>query len=365
MKICLLIVWSWLLGSGTLAAQSVLMMHRPLAGDFAVQPLWNYHQDTAAFTGSAEIWGVVHCAACASTEQPSIEMSWQHADQPAQIISFVLQPLSLASANWHPSLQLGLSSLLQSAHWYAFRLNPQPAVQTGYDGVNLGQVFYEAAQSNTRQLFRYKILAGQQEKHLAINFGQDKAPWKAWWPRYLHYKNLVEQLDNLAMMQDAQKAKCAPYGYSQIENWATQATGIQKELENSDLELFKAVETLKIITEDLPAPLSPFLKRQLHALLRLDISILEAADIAQRTLLLKRKASLLKELSLYPSLQPILKQYNNATGGAVQQQRQLTAQEQALGRVAKQLDPYRSIYNRIQKLQQRMDYLNQQLSSFE
>ncbi len=365
MKVCSLLLLCCLLLSNKSWSQSVLLLHRPLDGNFAVEPLWNYHKDTAAFTGSAEIWGIVYCADCDSSLAPSVEISLQHADEPMQIVAFALKPLSLATATWHPSLQLGLPALLQSPNWYAFRLNPAPAVRTGYDGVNFGHVFYEAAQSSERQLFRYKVLAGKEEKLLTINFGQDKAPWEKIWPTYLHYKGLVEKVDNLEMMQDAAKAQCAPFGFSQVQTWAIQAQGFRTDLVGSDLELFKAVETLKILTETAPSTIRPNLKRQLHALLRLDVSILEAADIAARTELLKRKASLLKELSLYPSLQPILKQYNNATGSAVQQQRQQEAQEQALQRVTKQLEPYRSIYTRIEHLQERLDYLEQQLSSFD
>lgn len=365
MKASLLLLLCTICLSKSTWAQSVLLMHRPLEGNYAVEPLWNYHQDTAAFTGSAEIWGVVYCADCNSLEKPSVEISLQHAAEPVQIVSFSLKPLALAAANWHSSLQLALPTLLNSPNWYAFRLNPAPTVTTGYDGVNFGAVFYEAAQTQERQLFRYKVLAGEEEKLLTVNFGQHKEPWEAIWPRYLHYKGLVEQVDNLEMMQDAAKAKCAPFGFDQINTWATQAQGIESELVSSDLELFKAVETLKVLTENLPATIRPNLKRQLHALLRLDVSILQTSDIAISTKLLKRKASLLKELSLYPSLQPVLKQYNNATGAAVQEQRQQEAQEQALQRVGKQLEPYQSIYNRIQELQKRLAYLEQQLSSFE
>ncbi|MGH1336428.1 MAG: hypothetical protein ACRBFS_09900 [Aureispira sp.] len=360
---CLLFV-CWLLVQESTWAQSVILLHRPLEGNYAVEPLWNYHQDTAAFTGSAEIWGLVYCA-CASIEQPSIELSLQQGDAPLQIVSFVLEPFAVASANWHPSLKRSLPTLFNSTNWYTFQVHPTPTVKSGYDGVNFGTVFYEAAQSSKRQLFRYKVLAGKKEKQLTINFGQAKEQWEAIWPKYLHYKGLVDQVDNLERTQEATKAKCAPYGYTQINTWAIQAQGFETDLVTSDLELFKAVETLKIITEDLPATIRPNLKRQLHALLRLDVGILEASGISQRTALLQQKASLLKELSLYPSLQPILKQYNNATGPAVQQQRQQEAQEQALQRVAKQLAPYQSTYTRIQQLQKRLDYLEQQLSSFD
>lgn len=364
MKACCLLLLCWLLVQKSTWAQSVILLHRPLEGDYAVEPLWNYHQDTAAFTGSAEIWGLVYCA-CDSKEQPSIEISMQQGDAPLQIISFALEPLAVAVANWHPSLKTGLPTLINSHNWYTFQLHPTPAVKSGYDGVNFGTIFYEAAQSSTKQLFRYKVLAGKQEKQFTVNFGQPKAQWEAIWPKYLHYKGLVEQVDNLERTQATAKEKCAPHGYAQVQTWATQAQGFQSDLVTSDLELFKAVETLKIITENLPTTIRPNLKRQLHALLRLDVHILEAANIAQRTTLLKQKASLLKELSLYPSLQPILKQYNNATGPAVQQQRQQEAQKQALQRVAKQLAPYQSTYSRIQQLQQRLDYLEQQLSSFD
>ena len=346
-------------------AQSVILIHRPLQGTYAVEPLWNYHQDTAAFTGTAEIWGLVYCKVCANTKQPSIELNIRHANQPLEIITFDLQPLSLTSTNWHPSLVRSLSGLIRSPHWYIFRVSPDPAVQTGYDGVRFGDVFYEAAQSSQRQLFSYEALAGKKEKVFTINFGQTKTPWEEIWPKYLHYRGLVEQVDNVQMMQDAAKAKCAPFGYNQISMWAAQIKGVQKDLVISDLELFKAVETLKIITENLPHTIRPNLKQQLHALLRLDVNILEAPDLAARTTLIQQKASLLKELSLYPSLQPILKQYNNATGSAVKQERQQAAQEQALQRVSKQLQPYKATYTRIQQLQQRLDYLEQQLSSFE
>jgi hypothetical protein len=365
MKTCYLLLFCYFWWNGSAQAQSVILLHRPLQGSYAVEPLWNYHQDTAAFTGTAEIWGLVYCKECANTEQPSIELNIRHANHPLEIITFALEPLSLASTNWHPSLVRSLSGLINSPHWYIFKLNPDPAVQTGYDGVRFGNVFYEPAQSSKRQLFHYHALASKKEKALTINFGQAKTPWEEIWPKYLHYKGLVEQVDNVQMMQDAAKAKCAPFGYTQISTWAAQISGFQKDLAISDLELFKAVETLKIITENLPNTIRPNLKRQLHALLRLDVNILEAPDLAARTKLLKQKASLLRELSLYPALQPILKQYNNATGAAVQQERQQTAQEQALQRVSKQLQPYKTTYSRIQQLQQRLDYLEHQLSSFD
>lgn len=365
MKACCLLLFCYFWWSSGVQAQSVILLHRPLQGTYAVEPLWNYHQDTAAFTGSAEIWGLVYCKACADAQQPSIELNIRHANQPLEIITFDLAPLSLTSMNWHPSLVRNLSGLIQSPHWYIFKVNPAPAVQTGYDGVRFGNVFYEAAQSSQQQLFSYKVLAGKKEKTLSINFGQAKESWEKIWPKYLHYKGLVEQVDHVQMMQDAAKAKCGPFGYTQISTWAEQIKGFQKDLVLSDLELFKAVETLKIITENLPHTIRPNLKRQLHALLRLDVHILEAPDLAARTTLIRQKASLLKELSLYPSLQPILKQYNNATGAAVTQERQQAAQEQALQRLSKQLHPYRTTYTRIQQLQQRLDYLEQQLSSFD
>ena len=364
MKASCLLFLCWFFYYHTTTAQSVVLLHTPFEGDYAMTPLWNYHQDTAAFTGSAEIWGLVYCD-CDSIEKPSVEISLQQANAPLQIVSFILKPLDLETANWHPSLRMGLPTLFHSPNWYTFQLSPSPSVQSGYDGVNFGKVFYEAAQSSQKQLFSYKVLAGKKEKLFTVNFGQPKEPWETIWPKYLHYKGLVEQVDNLEMMQAATKAKCAPFGYDQVHTWAQQAQGFQEDLIVSDLELFKAVETLKIITEDLPPTIRPVLKRQLHALLRLDVHILETEDIGTRTTLLQQKANLLKELSLYPSLEPILKQYNNATGSAVKQGRQQEAQEQALSRVSQQLEPYKSIYTRIQQLQERLDYLEQQLSSFD
>lgn len=364
MKVCSLFLLCWVFVQESTWAQSMILLHRPLEGDYAVEPLWNYHKDTAAFTGMAEIWGIVYCN-CDTINAPSIEVSLQHDNEPLQIVSFALKPLKLTTANWHPSLQLGLPTLLNSSNWYTFRLHPAPTVKSGYDGVNFGTVFYKAAQSSKRQLFRYKVLAGKKEKLLTINFGQVKETWEAIWPKYKHYKGLVEQVDNLEIMQATAKSQCVPHGYAQVSIWAKQIQDFQSELVVSDLELFKAVENLKIITEYLPENIRPTLKRKLHALLRLDVSILQAADIATRASLTEQKAALLKELSLYPSLHPILKKYNNATGTAVKQQRQQEAQEQALMRITKQLAPYKSIYSRIQQLQKRLDYLEYQLSSFD
>ena len=159
--------------------------------------------------------------------------------------------------------------------------------------------------------------------------------------------------------------QCRPYAFSQVSTWAAKAAGLQTDLAATDLDLFRVVENLKIVTEAIPNSISPYLKRELRALLLLDIALVEMPNGRDKTQKKQQKEDLLKQLYLYPELKGILDLYKNTTENVMIYKKTEEEQQKELQEVIKKYRPYKGIYNTYQDLQAELDLLKTDLQYFD
>ena len=249
----------------------------------------------------------------------------------------------------------------KSAQWYRFDLIPLGDLITAYDVVGLGRALKPSLEQSGWQVLKYRPLGSERHQHLRVQLQAQAPHWASFWTQYEHFESLAQQLEAVRRQQENLRRNCQPATFEQVLTWAEQQDQVRDKKTDADVQLMAAVEQLKIITETLPESTPSYLKRDLHALLRLDVALLEQPTPVQRERLLQRRADLLRQLSLYPSLKGALQAYTRASGSTARQERQQAMQTQALERVNQQLAPYRSLYQRHQMLQAKADYLHQQL----
>ena len=159
--------------------------------------------------------------------------------------------------------------------------------------------------------------------------------------------------------------QCTPPGFDQVTQWAHKTSGLQNDLVDSDLNIFQAVENLKIITEAIPDSVSKDLKRELRALLMMDIEILEMLPGEAKIERIRQKMDLVKQLSLYTELQPILKMYDELNGKAAGLKKTEREQEYELEQITKLYQPYADKYKAHVELQGELEQIDASLLKFD
>ena len=361
--------WFWL-GMGVfywsmVQGQSVILIPPLPTWSSTHTPLINYQSDTAYFNTPAVWQGLVYAdfPAGTSTEDQILELLLENKQGRQEMISVQLQAQRGADLlNWHPSLTKTLP-MIQGAHtpWYTFELAPNHHLRTAYDLVNLGRVLQPTVDATSWQDLTYRPLGSERQQHLRVKLDRKATPWAAFWQQYDHFEGLATQLEGIQLQQESLKRNCSPASFEQVQEWAAQQSNMRNEKITADVNLVVAVEQLKIITETLPESTPTYLKRDLHALLLLDIALLQQPKPAEKAHLLQRKADALRQLSLYPTLKKPLQAYTQTTAQTAQCERQQASRRAALQRIEQQFGPYRSLHQRYQMLEEKANYLDQQL----
>ncbi|BDS13936.1 hypothetical protein [Aureispira anguillae] len=342
-------------------SQQLLLVHRPFSQKEVTT--WRYGKDTVPFNSDDQIWGLVYLPNI-EQKKAKITLAIENDLGEKTIASFWLKKVLPNQLNWHSSIRKWQKHLLNSPHWYAFEITPQPAFVDAYNGVAFLEIIHQTAKENRSTRFTYNVEGKYTEHSCTINFTQQGA-FAPLWTKLTHYQQLIREKETLEQQQIGLVQQCQPHGFAQVQEWAHQASGLKTDLATSDLNIFKAVENLKIVTEAIPNSISPYLKRELRALFLLDLTILELPEGSDKTQKNRQKADLIKQLSLYPELQNILTQYTNSTGTANLYKKTEAEQKKVLQDIIKKYRPYQSIYNAHQKLQLELIELKALLVDFD
>lgn len=346
-----------LLLMGQLYAQEMLLVHAPFSEKDV--PTWRYSQDTAVFTSQTTIWGLFY--------QPlnkSCILKVKNAQGREETAEFIPRPLDLSQLNWHPYIKKTYRSFLESKDWYYIEITPSPSVLTAEDGVHFLEVIQDGVNRKQAMSLTYQMEGQQDWNTCILDFRKGQGYFEPLWEKLLHYQKLLAEKQNLEQEITTLKTQCEPHGFQKIEQWAGQLDGLTTDLKKSDINLFQAVENLKIVTEAIPDDIASPLKLKLHELLLLDIKILKVPQGASVASKRQRKADLLQQLSLYPELKDVLTQYQSLTGVAVNVKK--TEQEQAkeVQRIGKLYKPYKNIYETYWELSLLLGNLDAQLETF-
>ncbi len=344
--------------------QQLVLVHKPFSESNV--PNWRYSQDTVSFSTNTNIWGLIYLPN-AALDSPQITLIINNIHGDKKSARFDLQPLDPSQLNWHKQIKKWYQYLLKSPHWYYFEITPNPAVVNAQDGVAFLEVFMNAAEKSRQKpaLFTYHIEGDSNSNTCAIDFSSEQGFFEPLWEKLGRYQKIIANKKDIENQQNILLMKCEPAGFPQVTKWANETKGLQADLVESDLNIFQAVENIKIITEAIPDSISKTLKRELRNLLLLDLAILEMQNGSAKAQKIRQKTDLIKQLSLYPELKSILALYKDKTGLVFSSKQSEQEQEYKLQTISKAFLPYKSKYEEHVKLQAELDKLNAALVKFD
>ena len=282
---------------------------------------------------------------------------------------FLVSSIKPFELNWHKLIKRWYKNILDNPDWYYFEITPMPSVINAKAGVEfLSLINDEALRSsklNTTALLSYKIKEDTSFNTCSLDFRNNQGFFQALWKKLSHYQGLLSDKKRIETEKSELVKKCSKYGFEQVSQWAVQSEQLKEDLVTSDLNVFREVENLKIITESIPDSVSKDLKRLLRNLLILDIAILGNDDEGFRRQKNNQKKDLIKQLSLYPELQETLGVYiiqtTNSTSAKQKESQQASLFDDITGLYA----PFAPLYKNYKGLQIKLDDLILQLFHFD
>jgi uncharacterized protein involved in tolerance to divalent cations len=343
-------------------SQQLIFAHRPFSE--ANVSAWRYSMDTVVFSPTSSIIGLVNLPN-STQEQPVLNLVVENQLGERATASFKLLRFDPSQLRWNPSIKRLQGAILNNSNWYYFEITPIPAVINAYDGVAFLEVISPLAKNNKAVTLSYSVSGKYKSNVCTINFKQEQGFFKELWTKLDYYQTILKKKNSIEQQQVKLIEQCRPYTFSEISAWAAKAAGLQTNLAATDLDLFRVVENLKIVTEAIPKSISPHLKRELRALLLLDIAVVEMPEGHDKTQKMQQKADLLKQLYLYPELKGILDLYKNTTENVMVYKRTEQEQQKELQEMVKKYRPYQGIYTMYQDLQAELDLLKTDLQYFD
>jgi len=343
-------------------SQQLIFAHRPFSETKV--SAWRYSTDTVVFSSRSAIIGLVNLPNSVE-ETPSLDLVIENQLGKQATASFKLLRFDPSQLNWNTTIKRLQASVLNNSNWYYFEITPKPSVVDAYDGLAFLEVIYQLAKNNKAVTLTYKLSGKDESNVCIINLKEEQGIFKALWTKLDYYQNILKRKNSIEQQQANLIQQCRPYAFSEISSLAAKAAGLQTDLVATDLDLFKVVENLKIVTEAIPKSISPYLKRELRALLLLDIALVEMPKGRDKTQKTQQKDDLLKQLYLYPELKGILDLYKNTTDNVMIYKKTEQDQEKKLQEVIKKYRPYKAIYTTYQELQAELDLLKTDLQYFD
>lgn len=343
-------------------SQQLIFAHRPFSE--AKASAWRYSKDTVVFSPKATIIGLVNLPNLDQTN-PSLELEVENQSGERATASFNLVRFNPNELRWNAEIKRLQSAILTNPNWYYFEITPKPTVVDAYSGVAFLEVIQPIAKKNQAITLTYQLSGKSESNVCVINFRKEQGVFKELWTKLDYYQNMIQKKNSIEQQQANLVQQCRPYSFSEVSNWAAKATGLQNDLAGTDLDLFRVVENLKIVTEAIPESISPYLKRELRALLLLDVAIVEMPRGRDKTQKTQQKEDLLKQLYLYPELKSILDLYKNTTENVMLYKKTEQVQQKELQELIKKYRPYQGIYTTHQELQAELEVLKTDLQYFD
>ena len=343
-------------------SQQLIFAHRPFHD--AQISAWRYSQDTVVFSPEALIMGFVNLPH-ADAQNPELSIVIDNQSGKPITTTFRLVRFDPSKLRWNAEVKRLQKAILSNKNWYYFEITPKPAVTDAYNGVAFLGAIHQIAKNNKPVTLTYHISGKYESNVCTIDFSQQQGIFEALWVKLDYYQTLLKKKESIEQQQAKLVQQCRPYTFNEISKWAAKATGLKTNLAATDLDLFKVVENLKIVTEAIPNSISPYLKRELHALFLLDVAIVEMADGRNKNQKIRQKEDLLKQLSLYPELKSTLDLYKNTTENVLLYKKTEQVQQKELQELTKKYRPYQGIYTTHQELQAELDLLEVDLQYFD
>lgn len=343
-------------------SQQLIFAHRPFSENKV--PAWRYNIDTVNFSPTSTIIGLVNLPNVRQ-EKPELSLVIENQLGERATARFKLSHFDPSRLRWNSEVKRLQSRVLGNSNWYYFELSPKPAVIDAYNGVAFLEIIHQVAKKKQVLTLSYGISGKYESNVCTINFRREQGVFEELWNKLEYYQTILKKKNSIEQQQATLVEQCRPYSFSEISTWAAKAAGLQTNLATTDLDLFRVVENLKIVTEAIPESISPHLKRELRALLLLDIALVEMPEGRDKSQKMQQKTDLLKQLSLYPELNEILALYKNTTENIMIYKKTEQEQEKALQEIIKKYRPYQSIYTTHQDLQAELDLLKTDLQYFD
>jgi hypothetical protein len=343
-------------------SQKLIFAHRPFSETNV--SVWRYNMDTVVFSPKSAIIGLVNLPKAAQ-EKPTLELVVENQLGERATANFKLVRFDPKQLHWSAEIKRLQAAILNNSNWYYFEVTPKPSVVNAYDGVAFLEVIHQMAKNKKAVTLTYSLSGKEESNVCTINFKTEQGVFKELWTKLDYYQTILKKKNSIEQQQANLIQQCRPYTFSEVSTWAAKAAGLQTDLAATDLDLFKVVENLKIVTEAIPKSISPYLKRELRALLLLDIALVEmpkGRDKSQKT---QQKDDLLKQLYLYPELKGILDLYKNSTENVMIYKKTEEEQQKELQDVIRKYRPYQGIYATHQNLQEELDVLKTDLQYFD
>lgn len=342
--------------------QQLIFAHRPFSESDG--STWRYSMDTVEFSSTSHMIGFVNLP---NSQEKEAELSILVENQLGERVttSFKLTPFNPNELRWHSEIKRLQKAMLQNSNWYYFEITPKPSVINAYDGVAFLEIIYALAKNNQSVQLTYNVSGKYKSNTCIINFKTQQGIFEPLWVKLDYYQTILKKKSSIEQQQKKLIQQCRPHTLGEISSWAAKAAGLKTNLAATDLDLFKVIENLKIVTEAIPESISPYLKRELRALLLLDIAIVEIPEGHDKTKKIQRKEDLLKQLSLYPELKVILDLYKNTTENVMVYKKTEQEQERELQEVIKKYRPYQGFYTTYQELDAELELLLIDLEFFD
>lgn len=324
---------------------------------------WRFAKDTAVFNSNTPLIGIAyHPQQNGASIILNAKIQNHLGEQ--QVVTFKAKRFDPSKLNWPAAVLQWQAALLESKHWYQFEVFPKPSVQNAYDGIALLQLFRATAVQQGAIFIEYQAADAPNKAACIIDFEQGQGHFLPLWERLAYYEQLVEQRQTFLQQQTQLEASFAPYDLATIQSWSGETQTLKSDLAVQDLALLKVVERLKNSTEVLPDSISPTLKRLLREVLLLDLTILKLPAGPEQNKKRQQKTILVRELTLYPELQPILEEYELLDDPLPTMQRAEQQTQRSLQAVYKNFKRYEPNYKQHKRLQKLIEGLDLELQVF-
>jgi len=276
-------------------SQQLIFAHHPFSE--ANVSTWRYSMDTVIFNSTSIIIGLVNLPN-STQEKPELSLVVENQLGERATARFKLVRFDPSQLRWNTEIKRLQSTLLNNPNWYYFEITPKPTVVNAYDGLAFLEVIAQLAKKKKAVKLTYNISGKFETNSCVINFKEEQGVFEPLWTKLDYYQTILKKKNSIGEQQAKLVEQCRPYTFNEISRWATQSASLQTKLAATDLDLFRVVENLKIVTEAIPRSISSYLKRELRALLLLDIAIVEMPDGRDKSQKLQQKADLKAELDL-------------------------------------------------------------------
>ncbi len=344
-------------------AQQILLVHEPFS--MREYPTLNYAKDTVVFESDAKIWALVYLDTI--VEGP-IHVKIKNNYLYEQTAAFHLQPLNPSRLKWHPFVSYFGKELLNSPKWYYFQVTPELSAIGARNGVKWVEVFDDVLKRKTDlqmpQQFEYQVAEKGEAKKFWVDFRRGEGTFSLLRKKMQHFQKLMLELSELKQQQTEIEKQCLPMGFAKVNQLGVSKGNAIAKLKILDLELFKVVEELKILTENPPESVAAVPKRMLRELFVRDINLLLEVSPSEKQRMQQKRNSLFSDLQAFISLKNILVEYSQLLHAPKAKVVDIQLTEQKLQQIARQFNRYEKQWQAHQKLQQQIESIEEELQVF-